>query len=114
MASFVDHDRIEFWVTKYLLCKELGKPVYFETKLAVPGKKGAYAYCCVTHVKNNDFIVVMQEITQLKLLEEQLRESKSQLEQTVQARTKQLQEALEVKSRFLATMSHGTKFLIIF
>ena len=37
----------------------------------------------------------------------ELKLTKLQLEETVKARTKQLQEALEVKSRFLAIMSHG-------
>ncbi len=42
----------------------------------------------------------------MKNLETELKEGKIQLEKTVQSRTRQLQEALEVKSRFLAIMSH--------
>jgi signal transduction histidine kinase len=40
-------------------------------------------------------------------MEQELRHQQSELEGAVQKRTLELQEALEVKSRFLATMSHG-------
>jgi signal transduction histidine kinase len=40
------------------------------------------------------------------MLDTQYQKYKEELEETVKARTKQLQDALEVKSRFLSTMSH--------
>ena len=62
----------------------------------------------VNHLKDDLFIYLMEDVTHMKLLEEQLKESKSHLESEVLSRTKQLQEALEIKSKFLAVMSHGT------
>ena len=50
---------------------------------------------------------MMEDITNLKELQHQLEKAKNQLEGEVQSRTKQLQDALEVKSKFLAVMSHG-------
>ena len=64
------------------------------------------AYVCVNHLREDTFIFVFQDITPVKTLENELKEGKLQLEKTVQSRTRQLQEALEVKSRFLAIMSH--------
>ena len=50
------------------------------------------------------------DFTELRELHRKLEESKNHLEEEVQSRTYQLQEALEVKSRFLAVMSLG-KFI---
>ena len=47
------------------------------------------------------------DFTELRELQRKLEDAKNHLEDEVQSRTKQLQEALEVKSRFLAVMSHG-------
>lgn len=47
------------------------------------------------------------DVTKFKALQQQLRENSEKLEGQVSERTKQLQAALEVKSRFLAIMSHG-------
>ncbi len=52
-------------------------------------------------------IVVARDITKDRELQYELERSKQDLETTVQRRTNQLQEALNVKSRFLAIMSHG-------
>jgi hypothetical protein len=46
-------------------------------------------------------------------LEEQLKESQLHLEGVVEERTKELQDALNVKSRFVATVSHGIPIIII-
>jgi signal transduction histidine kinase len=66
----------------------------------------SYSYCCVNHLREDTYIFVIQDITPIKTLENELKEGKLQLEKTVLSRTRQLQEALEVKSRFLAIMSH--------
>ena len=60
----------------------------------------------VKHLRNNEYIFLLDDITQLKKLQEELEQSKSHLEDIVNARTIQLQLALEIKSRFLAVMSH--------
>lgn len=43
----------------------------------------------------------------MKNLQEQLRSQTENLEAIVQTRTAELRNALETRSRFLATMSHG-------
>jgi hypothetical protein len=48
-------------------------------------------------------------VTKFKELERQLQENSEKLEVLVKERTQQLQVALEVKSRFLAIMSHGNQ-----
>ncbi len=60
-----------------------------------------------SHVRNNKYVFLALDITKSKELEEELRKNQDMLEQTVKARTRQLEEAVQVKSRFLATMSHG-------
>lgn len=51
-------------------------------------------------------MLTCHEINEIKSLQEELRQNQLQLENTVDQRTKELQEALQVKSRFLAIMSH--------
>jgi hypothetical protein len=48
-----------------------------------------------------------QDITEKKKNEISLQKHKDHLEELVSARTDQLEKAILVKSRFLATMSHG-------
>ncbi len=43
----------------------------------------------------------------MKQMELELKKQQGELEAKVQERTKQLESAMEVKARFLATMSHG-------
>jgi hypothetical protein len=43
------------------------------------------------------------------MLEEKLKENQLHLQELVDERTKELQNALNVKSRFVATVSHGNK-----
>ena len=52
-----------------------------------------------------------QDISQKRLAEKELEKNKQELEIIVKKRTKELEYALEAKSRFLAIMSHGKKFL---
>ena len=66
---------------------------------------------CLSHIRDNHFAMIAQDISSLKTMEQELRHQQSELEGAVQKRTLELQEALEVKSRFLATMSHGLFFL---
>ena len=47
------------------------------------------------------------DVTQRKFVVQSLKNNQIELENTVQKRTEQLEHALQVKSRFLATMSHG-------
>lgn len=53
-------------------------------------------------------------VTFLVELKEELRHQKEYLEETVQKRTIELQQALEAKSRFLSTISHGICSLYIY
>ena len=57
------------------------------------------------------FCFIGHDISYLKNLESQIRMAKDHLEGIVLERTKELHEALEVKSRFLAIMSHGSFFV---
>eukprot|EP01114_Cavostelium_apophysatum_P013594 TRINITY_DN3327_c0_g1_i1.p1 TRINITY_DN3327_c0_g1~~TRINITY_DN3327_c0_g1_i1.p1 ORF type:complete len:936 (-),score=264.84 TRINITY_DN3327_c0_g1_i1:441-3248(-) len=66
----------------------------------------AWLRITVTHIGGNDFTYIAEDITETKHLQFQLQNSKDELEQTVKARTKQLEQALQVKTRFLAVMSH--------
>ncbi len=52
-----------------------------------------------------------QDITDLVNMQRELQQSRDELVQTVFERTKQLHQALQVKSNFLATMSHGVLIL---
>lgn len=60
----------------------------------------------VTHVRDNIYIFTSKNVTVTKQLEAELQKNKLQLEATVERRTRELQEALDVKSKFLAIMSH--------
>jgi signal transduction histidine kinase len=51
------------------------------------------------------------DISSTKQLQIQQERYQLELQSTVLARTKQLEDALQVKSRFLAVMSHGSHFL---
>jgi hypothetical protein len=62
----------------------------------------------------NRFVYICMDMTERKALEEQLKNNQIELEETVQKRTEQLENALQVKSRFLATMSHGKIFNLNF
>jgi hypothetical protein len=63
--------------------------------------------CYAIHVQGDYFAMLKSNITSQKKLEQELQQSKLNLEETVRRRTKQLEEAVQVKSRFLAIMSHG-------
>jgi hypothetical protein len=61
----------------------------------------------VTYLRDDIFIFTSQNVSVIKSLQEELRQNQLQLEDTVERRTRELQDALQVKSRFLAIMSHG-------
>ena len=54
------------------------------------------------------FCYLFWDITARKMTEHELERTKELLEKQVQDRTRELQEALAIKSNFLAIMSHGT------
>jgi hypothetical protein len=56
----------------------------------------------------------LQDITKIKILEQELMKTKGALEETVKERTKELQKALSVKSSFLANMSHGNYWELLY
>ncbi len=94
---------------KYRESERSKKPIIFETWHPDPSspKDLVWFWCCTVHLSGNRFAYLAQDITAHKKLEQTLTKNKEELESTVLARTKQLQDALQVKSRFLAIMSHG-------
>jgi len=62
--------------------------------------------CIGVQVANNLYCFLATDITQLKRVSEELGKHEEELAVLVKARTAQLEEALQVKGRFLATMSH--------
>ena len=68
----------------------------------------------MVHVTNNQFVFLAKDITQRKLADLELQQTRDNLQLLVEQKTKQLQEAMEVKSRFLAIMSHGKPIIDFF
>jgi hypothetical protein len=60
----------------------------------------------VFHVHGAKFGYITQDVTPNRLHEEQLQKSQTELQEAVRLRTTQFEEAVQVKSRFLATISH--------
>jgi len=100
----VPPETISLWVTRYRESEKTAQPVQFE--INDWQETDVWASACVMHVVQNQFIYVVQNITQLRILEAAMMRHGEELAEKVKERTKQLEEALEVKSRFLATMSH--------
>lgn len=90
------------WVEQCKLCKMTGKPAVFECR-------GVFMefMTCAIFMQKEKFVFLVHDISSLKRMEEELKRSKQDLENTVKARTQELEKALHVKSRFLAIMSHG-------
>lgn len=100
--------RIDLWIEKYREAEREGRPTDF---LTAPFGT-VYTNWAVNRGRNS-FIFICQDITDLKNMEEDLRQQKNMLEDTVKERTKELEQALRVKSEFLAIMSHGKHLLEI-
>eukprot|EP01117_Protostelium_nocturnum_P021067 TRINITY_DN9_c0_g1_i1.p1 TRINITY_DN9_c0_g1~~TRINITY_DN9_c0_g1_i1.p1 ORF type:complete len:1029 (+),score=368.94 TRINITY_DN9_c0_g1_i1:126-3212(+) len=58
------------------------------------------------HMSGDTYLCISTDVTERVNLERALKDQKDHLEVTVKERTHELEEALAVKSRFLATMSH--------
>jgi hypothetical protein len=58
-------------------------------------------------ISDNYYAYILQDIHERVMLEEQLKQNQLHLQELVDERTKELQDALNVKSRFIATVSHG-------
>jgi hypothetical protein len=84
-----------------------GEPRHLLT-FQVPCDENRYSFLTqdITEVKISSISVL--NVHQIKELQKKLEKQTEHLEEQVKARTKQLEEALQVKSRFLATMSHGS------
>jgi len=89
------------WVVKLKESKILQCPVNFEFTTL----RGVFS-CSGFHVSGNRFCFLSNNITELKRLTAELEAHKSDLQKEVKARTLELEEALQVKGRFLAVMSH--------
>lgn len=97
-------DLNNLWLEKFAEAKELQEPVIFEARGGVMYKN---IWCCVSHLDGDKFSFLVQDISKQKELEETLTQNQAILEKTVRDRTHELEEALNVKSRFLAVISHG-------
>jgi len=62
--------------------------------------------CIGLHISGDRFCFLSIDISEIKRLTSELKKHQEDLEDTVKARTAQLEEAVEVKGRFLAVMSH--------
>ena len=110
----------DFWVEKYFVTYESKQNVYLEWVLQTDAGEHAYWTCAkyfevtaiffIVYFQPNICMFMTQDITEKKKNELSLQQHKNHLEELVQARTQQLEEAMRVKSRFLATMSHGTAY----
>jgi signal transduction histidine kinase len=101
-SLFSDPDFDNAWTTAFKETFQTGQTVEFESNM----EGNIYFNNYARHIRDNTYIFLSQNITARKQLEIQLQLHKTELEETVKARTKQLEDALDVKSRFLATMSH--------
>lgn len=96
-------EKLDFFTRCYLEAKNTGKPYSVEFE----GHFVPHCWALLQAVGDEKFLFLVQDITAIKAMEDELRRHKSELEKTVQARTYQLEQAVKVKSRFLAVMSHG-------
>lgn len=101
-------DQHNFIANEILKSKEGPKARLFETKVhSKTFNKKAYLSVIACHVQDDQFIFLGQDCEARKEMEDILQKKREDLEEMVRARTKQLENALQVKSRFLAIMSHG-------
>eukprot|EP01117_Protostelium_nocturnum_P021068 TRINITY_DN9_c0_g2_i1.p1 TRINITY_DN9_c0_g2~~TRINITY_DN9_c0_g2_i1.p1 ORF type:complete len:996 (+),score=348.05 TRINITY_DN9_c0_g2_i1:42-3029(+) len=73
-----------------------------------PRMNNWYSISC-WKASSNLFGIIVTDVSQVKRLEQELVKSKERLEDQVEERTKDLNLALAVRSRFLATMSHEVR-----
>jgi len=92
---------ISLFVEKLIECRRLQQPITFEFQWGT-----IWLSYCVQQTGKDTFGYVAHDITLSKADQFNLRKCKDQLEEKVLERTKELERALKVKSRFLATMSH--------
>eukprot|EP01117_Protostelium_nocturnum_P021069 TRINITY_DN9_c1_g1_i1.p1 TRINITY_DN9_c1_g1~~TRINITY_DN9_c1_g1_i1.p1 ORF type:complete len:1026 (-),score=360.90 TRINITY_DN9_c1_g1_i1:40-3117(-) len=90
------------WMQNLSKSQLLNNPVSFE----VESESKKTLCCCGVHIAGNRFSIIAQDITARKEVELKLQRLSQELENEIRKRTQQLESALEVKSRFLATMSH--------
>lgn len=88
---------------KYQQCKETNEPFTHENRASWNGK---YFIFTVSHIRDNTFAFMAQDISSLKSLESEVRCHNEHLEELVAQRTLEVEKALAAKSRFLAIMSH--------
>jgi signal transduction histidine kinase len=99
-STFLPAAELHFWISKYLQSKQEGKMLQFEWQCSIPELHvGRWYSVCVSWFSDNRYLYLAKDITAEKT-------HAQQLEQAVLVRTKQLEEALQIKSRFLAVMSH--------
>jgi len=98
----IDDEFTRELVKNMLRSRELGRPHSFEI---ASQKIGVFSAIAV-NISDNRYCFLCINITELKQVTDELKKHKGDLEQLVKARTIQLEEALEVKGRFLAIMSH--------
>lgn len=96
-------DDIEVWLAKCSECTP-GKSVIFEFQPQHDSEQGFR--CLLFHISSNCFAFILDSLSVRIQLESILEQHKRDLETQIHKYTKELDEALQVKSRFLAMMSH--------
>eukprot|EP01114_Cavostelium_apophysatum_P020422 TRINITY_DN6839_c0_g1_i1.p1 TRINITY_DN6839_c0_g1~~TRINITY_DN6839_c0_g1_i1.p1 ORF type:complete len:693 (-),score=231.02 TRINITY_DN6839_c0_g1_i1:46-1938(-) len=86
----------DVWLPQLKTCMESGQHVTFEVPSLIDR---TLLLVIVKHISDRRFLVIAQDISKRKKFQDEL-------EETVKARTAQLEQALQVKTRFLAIMSH--------
>lgn len=88
-------------------CRTTKAPQTFQSFIVSSANVKTYFVNVIAYVKDDEYCFVSQDITSQKQLELEMKNYQEELESLVCARTKELEEALQVKSIFLATVSHG-------
>lgn len=105
----------ERWLQRYQQAYYSKEPVLYHSipEDSIEGSPMQYSLSYMMYIGQNRFSFISQDITHLKNMEAELIKGKEELENTIKKRTKELEDALQVKSRFLAIMSHGKETELI-
>jgi len=97
---------LQKWRSHYIQARDTHQPVEWDWES--DGSMGKIEFFKVTsvHLSGDVFLFLANHLTQFKNLDSELAEYKTELENKILERTRELQEALQIKSRFLAVMSH--------
>ena len=102
MSEIAPSQTVDSWMNH---CKEAkgSQDQYIEWEM----QEGVLWYQVFCRVKDNTVLFIARDSTEKKMKQQEERAQTALLEQLVHEKTKDLQEALVVKTRFLGFMSHG-------